>query len=256
MTVALQRPATPDGLFLWVMHRFAEAFEDHAVLKGGMALRLFDCPRSTTDIDYVFVPFRSKKDVRGLIEEILGEIEGAEVELAAHSKMLRAAIRVDAAAIQIEVNVATDCPSMPVPTAGFALAQGQPSRIVRVMELGYALAHKLAAWNERRLLRDLYDCYFLAGRLGETPDLEVLERRLSKVESGLPRLKKRKQMTLVELASELRTAVDSLTESALGDELAPILPVDELVSLAPRMRPAIVRIAELLEGSGSGGTRS
>jgi len=249
MTVPLRRPATPDGLFLWVVHRFAEAFEEHAILKGGIALRLFDCPRSTTDIDYMFVPFRSKKDIREKINEILGEIEGAQIKVATHSKMLRATVRVDSAAIEVEVNVATECPSMPVPTAGFALAQGQPSRIVRVMELGCALAHKLAAWNERRLLRDLYDCYFLAGRLGEKPDLDVLERRLAKVESRLPRLKNRKQMSLAELAAELRAAADSLTESALDDELAPILPADELVSLAPRMRPVIVRIAELLEGA-------
>ena len=249
MTVPLPRPASPDGLFLWVMHRFAEAFEDHAILKGGIALRLFECPRSTTDIDYVFVPFRSKKDVRGRIEEILGEIEGAEVAVAVHSKMLRASIRVDSAAIQIEVNVDTECPAMPVPTGGFAIAQGQPSRIVRVMTLDCALAHKLAAWNERRLLRDLYDCYFLAGRLGEKPDVDVLDQRLARVESRLPRLKKRKQMTRAELASELRSAADSLTESALREELGPILPAEELVALVPRMRSVIVRIAELLEGT-------
>ena len=47
MTARLDRPATRDGLFLWVMHRFAEVFENHAVLKGGMALRLVDCPRRT-----------------------------------------------------------------------------------------------------------------------------------------------------------------------------------------------------------------
>jgi len=249
MTVPLPRPASPDGVFLWVMHRFAEAFEDHAILKGGIALRLFDCPRSTTDIDYVFVPFRSKKDPRSRIEELLGEIEGAEVAVAAHSKMLRASIRVDSVAIQIEVSVDAECPAMPVPTGGFAIAQGQPSRIVRVMALDCALAHKLAAWNERRLLRDLYDCYFLAGRLGEKPDLDVLERRLARVESRLPRLKRRKRMSRAELASELRAAADSLTESALRDELGPILPGEELVALVPRLRSVIVRIAELLEGA-------
>jgi hypothetical protein len=72
MTVPLQRPATVDGLFLWVMHRFAEVFEEHAVLKGGIALRLLDCPRSTTDIDYVFVPFRSKTGITGRSESCRG----------------------------------------------------------------------------------------------------------------------------------------------------------------------------------------
>ncbi len=249
MTVPLQRPATSDGLFLWVMHRFAEAFEDHAILKGGIALRLFGCSRSTTDIDYVFVPFRSKKDARGLIEEILGEIDGAVVEVATHSKMLRARVRVDSAVIQVEVNVDTECPAIPVPTEAMAIAEGQPSRIVRVMALDVALANKLAAWNERRLLRDLYDCYFLAGRLGEKPDLETLDRRPSRVESRLPRLEKQTRTTREELASELRAALESLTDDAIRDELSPILPEDELVALIPRIRPVIVRIAELLEGS-------
>ncbi len=80
MTVPLRRPATADGLFLWVLHRFAEVFEEHAVLKG------------------------------------------------------------------------------------------QPSRVVRVMAPGAALAHKLAAWNERRLVRDLYDAWFLSARIGAKVD--------------------------------------------------------------------------------------
>lgn len=247
MTVALERPATPDGLFLWVMHRFAEVFEEHAILKGGIALRLFDCPRSTTDIDYVLVQFRSKKDVRERIEEILAEIDGARIDVAIHSKMLRAGIFVDDAAIQVEVNVGETCPSMAVPTGGFATAQGQPSRIVRVMALDYALAQKLAAWNERRLSRDLYDCYFLAGRIGATADLDALDLRLASIDSRLPRLQNRRRMTRAELADELRAAVDGLNDDALAEELLPILPADELVALAARLRPVIVRIAELLE---------
>lgn len=247
MTVPLSRPATSDGLFLWVMHRFAEVFEHHAVLKGGIALRLHDCPRSTTVIDYVFVPFRSKNDVRGRIEAILAELEGATIAMDAHSKMLRATIRLDTAAIQIEANVATECPTAAVPTGGFAIAQGQPSRIVRIMALDCAFAHKLAAWNERRLLRDLYDCYFLAGRLRERPDLGVLDRRLAKVESRLPGLKLRKRMTRAEFAAELRAAAEALDEAGLRAELAPILPAEELVGLIPRIRSSVVRIAELLD---------
>ena len=94
MTVPLQRPATADGLFLWVMHRFAEVFEEHAVLKGGIALRLLDCPRSTTDIDYVFVPFRSRAEIVDRVRHVLAELSGATVEVAVHSKMLRARVTV------------------------------------------------------------------------------------------------------------------------------------------------------------------
>ena len=37
MKPILQRPATAQGLFVWVLHRFAEVFEEHAVVKGGIA---------------------------------------------------------------------------------------------------------------------------------------------------------------------------------------------------------------------------
>jgi predicted nucleotidyltransferase component of viral defense system len=247
MSVPLSRPATPEGLFLWVMHRFAEAFEDHAIIKGGMALRLFDCPRSTVDIDYVFVPFRSKTEIRARLERVLREIEGAAVSVTAHSKMLRASLRVDAAAIIIEADVDLECPATPVATAVMATAQRQPSRVVRVMALDCALAHKLAAWNERRLLRDLYDCYFLTARLGEVPDMQVLDRRLARVESRLPQLKKQKHMTRAELATELRAAADALDDAAVDQQLAAVLPAAELVGLKPRIRAAVVKIAEGLE---------
>lgn len=247
MSTPLTRPATPDGLFLWVLHRFSEVFEEHAVLKGGIALRLFECPRATNDIDYVFVPFRSKTAVVGRLQEVLGEIEGAQVEVATHSKMVRADLRVDGASIQIEVNVDLDCPVMAVPTTAFATAQGQPARLVRVMRLDCALAHKLAAWNERRLLRDLYDAYFLTARLGAAPDLRILDKRLLRIESRLPRMAKRKRMTRAELAAELRQGIADASDRALRDELEPVLPATELVGLLPRIRAAVVRLAEQFE---------
>lgn len=247
MTTPLDRPATVDGLFLWVMHRFAEVFSDHAILKGGMAMRLIDSPRSTTDIDYMFVPYASKRDVRQQIESILREVEGAEVEVDLHSKMLRAELRVDAAAIQLEVNVAMECNGIAMSTGGFARNLGQPARIVRIMSPDWAFAHKLAAWNERRLLRDLYDCYFFAARLGTRPAGEVLDSRLAHIASGLPALKRRRTMTRVELAAELRTDGAGLSQERLDAELGGVLPTEELAGLAPRMKAATAKIVEWLE---------
>lgn len=246
MSPPLRRPATSDGLFLWVLHRFAEVFEEHAVLKGGIALRLFDCPRATNDIDYVFVPFRSKKQIAARIREVLGEIEGARVEVATHSRMVRAHLHVDGASIQVEANVALECPTEAVPTAGFAIAQGQPSRVVRVMSLGCALANQLADWNEKRLLRDLYDVYFLSVRLGAQPDPGVLDRRLGRIESRVPALAGRKRMSRREFAGELAAAVAAIDERAVRNGLAPVLPATELAGLLPRLRAAIVGLAERL----------
>ncbi|TFG65851.1 MAG: hypothetical protein E4H28_03325, partial [Gemmatimonadales bacterium] len=68
---------------------------------------------------------------------------------------------------QIEVHVAAECETEELSTMALARANNQQGRIIRVMSLPVALAHKLAAWNERRLMRDLYDAWFH----GYTPNL-------------------------------------------------------------------------------------
>jgi len=251
MTLPIDRPATPDGLFVWVLHRFAEVFEEHAVLKGGIALRLLGCPRMTTDIDYVFVPYASKLDIAPRIEQVLRELDGADVAVAQHSKMLRARLHVDGAAIQIEANAEREYPARALPTGTFARTQGRPSRLVRVETLERALANKLAAWNERRLLRDLYDVYYLAGPLGARPDLDALFGRLASVESRLPRLRKRRSMTLAELLQALRVEVTALGDDRLHDELAPVLPGDELEGLVGRLRAGVIQVIDRLERAGA-----
>ena len=246
----LRRPARPEGLFVWVMHCFASRFDQHAILKGGMALRLLDSPRSTTDIDYVFVPYTSKREIAGEVEAALGELEDAHVEIALHSKMMRATVQVDDARIQIEINVATRCAAVPMATGSFARSQGQPSQIVAVMQFDTALSEKLAAWNERRLLRDVYDCYFLAHRLGARIHFETLDHRLSKVESRLPALRTRKRMTRIDLARELGSFVDGLTAESVESELAPVLPPEEVAGLVPRIRATVSRLVEELAPAG------
>lgn len=243
MTANLDRPATRDGLFLWVMHRFSEVFEEHAVLKGGMALRLMNCPRRTVDIDYVFIPFESKKQIVDRINGVLTEIDGAEIDSRLHSKMLRVGLRVDDVAIKVEVNVDEWCETIPMTTGELAYSVGHPAQVVRVMDPSSALAHKLAAWNERRLVRDLYDCTFLAERVRVKPDLAVLDRRLSRVESRLPSLKRRRRISRTELAAELRGAVRDLVDSDVEAELAGVLPAEELAGLAIRIRGAVEGLA-------------
>jgi hypothetical protein len=233
---------------LWIMHRFAEVFEEHAVLKGGMALRLMDCPRHTVDIDYVFVPFVSKQEVAARVREVLGEIEDAEIDIRLHSKMLRAELRIDGAAVLIEANVAERCPSIPMSTGSFARSYGQPAQVVRIMSPAVALSHKLAAWNERRLLRDLYDCTFLSARAGVVPDDEVLDARLSNIESRLPNMRRRRTMSRSDLATELRDGVNGLSDGDCERELSGLLPVNELAGLALRIRTGVTKLADHVEG--------
>ncbi|QDV04639.1 hypothetical protein Poly30_01300 [Planctomycetes bacterium Poly30] len=244
MTERLERPATDDRLFLWVMHRFAEAFQQHAILKGDMALRLYDCPRSTTDLDYVFVPFDSTKSIAGKIEETLREIEDAVVTTSMNSKVLRADIRLDNAQIQVEASVGQECPSIASGTASLAVPLGLPSHVVRIMAPDTALAHKLAAWNERRLHRDLYDVYFLMIRVGARPELAALEGRLLKIESRLPALGKTRTMDLKTFGLELAHTLTNLKQTDLDEELAPLLPAADLAGLELRIRSALMPLVE------------
>ena len=248
MTTPLRRPATSDALLLWILHRFSEVFAHTAVVKGGMALRMSGCPRSTTDIDYVFVPFESKRDIARDVRSTLAELEedGALIDISLNSRMLRATVELDSARVQVEASVALECPSEPMSTAELAAPLGELPRVVRVMSPGHALAHKLAAWNERRLHRDLFDVYFLKTRLGAEPDRDVLRARLERVESRLPELRKTKAMTLEQFAAALTQAVEQLERASMEAELRPLLPASELVGLLPRLRSALIGLAQQL----------
>ncbi len=108
-----------DDLFVWLMHRFSEEFKERAILKGGMLLRLLGCPRHTLDLDYVFVPFRSKNDISSSILKIVNEIEDAEINSSINSKALRIIIKTNRVTIQVEANVDLECKSTEVTTSSF-----------------------------------------------------------------------------------------------------------------------------------------
>ena len=53
-------------------------------------------------------------------------------------------------------------------------------------------------------------------------------------------------MSLAELLAALQAAVATLDEESLRDELAPILPADELAGLVPRLRGGVVKVVEAM----------
>jgi hypothetical protein len=124
-------------------------------------------------------------------------------------------------------------------TAALANAVGQPSQVVRIMEPSVALAHKLAAWNERRIVRDLYDAYFFVARMNITPDVDVLDRRLSEIRSRLPALRSRKKMTRPQFGEALHKALDDLDDAAVVGELGGLLGKTELTGLDRRIAVAL-----------------
>ena len=78
-----------EALLSWIVDFFAQKFGNSAILKGGMSLRLMHSPRYTNDVDYIFVPFDSKKDVKTLVGEALAQVEGLSFNTTMNSKALR-----------------------------------------------------------------------------------------------------------------------------------------------------------------------
>lgn len=216
---------------LWIIHQFAEEFRDQALLKGGMQLMLLSSDRATNDLDYVFSPFASKKAIEPDIDCILAKIPGVSIQKSFHSNSGRYLVRAGRAEIQIEYNVAESMPSTTLTTQLLAQRVGALPRIIRVMSNDVAFAHKLAAWNERRLMRDLYDCYYWYVNVKTMPHADVLQSRLRSINSRLPALKKTKSMTMDEFLHQLDVAVNQATEMIFLDQLSPLLPRAKLEGL-------------------------
>ena len=203
---------------------------------------MLDSPRMTNDVDYVLVPYSKKREIEPQVRAILEDLEDAAVDISLHSTMLRATIRIDGVGVQIECAVASECRSVPMTTAAVAEINGYPPMVIRVMDPRVALAHKLAAWNERRLIRDLYDAYFFVARVGVAPDPAVLEDRLRDIRSRRPELKRTKTMTIAEFKAVLSEALATLTDDELDGELGGLLPPVARAGLSMRIRVALTGI--------------
>lgn len=236
-----------EGLMVWLMNFVADKFGNSAVLKGGMELRLLDCPRHTNDIDYVFVSFSSKKDVCELFVDALEQVPDLKVEHSLNSKCLRCVCEYNGLRVQIEINVSQSCESQELTTASLARQYDLQGRIVRGMRFDLALAHKIAAWNERGLVRDLYDCYFMANILAIRPHGPTLGQRLAKVGVRVGRKTKKLSMTTLDLARKIERTLDSLTQQAVEEQMRDFLVPEELPGLEKKMRIGLRKLIDALE---------
>jgi predicted nucleotidyltransferase component of viral defense system len=231
-----------------IINQLADKFATNAILKGGMELRLLDCPRFTNDLDYVFVPYSSKKDIKDLVCKALKEIPNLDVSYSVNSKCIRYLVKYEAVQVQIEINVALECKSQELATSSLARFKNQPSRIIRVMELSTALAHKLAAWNERGLIRDLFDAYYLAVILQVSPDKEVLRHRLAHTENRHGSGKKT-SMSLPVFIEKLDAESTRLNQKIIEKELRDYLAINELPGIDKKIIGGIRKIIDLLAGT-------
>ncbi len=164
-----------EGLLLWLMGYFAERFRNHAILKGGMVLRLLNCPRFTNDLDYLFIPYKSKKEIKPMLEKAMEEISHSSFGLTMDSKCLRIAFSYRNMKIQLEATVTDQCESEALSNSNLGQRYQLNPLIINVQRRDVALSHKIAAWNERHLYRDLFDIYFFVSVLGVTPHLPTLK---------------------------------------------------------------------------------
>jgi predicted nucleotidyltransferase component of viral defense system len=231
-----------EKLLAEVIEQMAERFENQAVLRGGMVLRVLGCERLTNDVDYLMIPFRSKKDVVEDVLETLGKLRDVEVTHSLNSKCLRVILKRQGTVAQVEIKVAEKAPLRVLSTRELSNPLGIPPRLIPVLDFPAALADKLAAWNERRLIRDLYDIWFFL-RMGIRPDPERLRMRLLKPEYSrrVPAAKRLPDPSVEALVNMLHAEILSLSDADIAEELRDYLPESEFAGLSDRFRAEIVK---------------
>lgn len=239
-----------EELRLWVINHLATKLAGHAILKGGMVLRLLHCPRYTNDIDYVMVPFTSKKEIVSLIQKAFRDIAELEISHTLHSTnacfFIACRNRYGFFQTQIEANVAQSCEQESISTGDIAIQYHQQPQVISVMRFDVALAHKLAAWNERELVRDLYDIYFIHKNLDVLPNFDVLKERLLNIHyakkvrgKAMP-----KRMTLEQFWEKLWHHTATLTQKEIENELRDYFEPDHLVGLDKKMKVALHQMGD------------
>ncbi len=226
-----------------VLDLFARRFDRQAVLRGGMVLRVLGSQRLTNDLDYVFIPYKSKKDIVKEVVECLKSLPGAEVKHSLNSKCLRVVLIANGATIQIKAKVAMDVRTSTISTALFSSQFNLPKRIIHVVDYSVALANKMAAWNERRLVRDIYDIWFFL-QMSIKPDSATLKERLKKP-SYSPLVRKADYFqgtTINEFYDFLRAEVSILPDKDIIKAMSDYLPTNETTGLSMLFRSALARL--------------
>jgi predicted nucleotidyltransferase component of viral defense system len=241
-----------EALRIWIINHLCDRQGEHAVLKGGMVLRLLGCPRYTNDLDYTFIPFNSKKEIVAPILEALKELQGVTIEHRIHSTNAQFDVvlknNFGTFKTQVEANVAESCEAQQLSTFELSVQYEQTPRVILVMRFDVMLANKLAAWNERRLMRDLYDAYFMSKNMSPTPDMTVLKSRLQNI-----RYAKRvggktmpKKISVSEFCDSLESTLKVLTADDLENELRDYLDPQQFLGLDTKIRIALGNMIDQL----------
>jgi predicted nucleotidyltransferase component of viral defense system len=227
-----------------VLNAISDHFADRAILRGGMVLKVMGSARYTNDLDYTFVPYKSKKDIQSeLTKCLISAFEGCTIRHTLNSQSLRMLITVADVTVQLEAKVALTVKSLAISTQLYSPQFDLPKRLIHVADHAVSMANKLAAWNERRLVRDLYDVWFFL-QMNILPDKEVLEQRLKK-----PRYSKLIHKDLYFLGRGLdefyqfvRDHLSQLSDKEIANQLSDYLLPGQLVGIVPLMRGTFVKL--------------
>jgi predicted nucleotidyltransferase component of viral defense system len=234
-----------EKLLLRILHLVSAKYKNLVVLKGGMALRLYNSPRHTQDIDFVMVTKTSRKIIAAEIETLLkkeGGIEIAETRL--NSRGIFMDVRSEGVLVQIEISVQKElhCPPDAMTTAAIAAPLKMPAQIITVMSRSESFSHKISACLERKTMRDLYDLSLYEPNTGF--DEGTLKARLS--ELAIDR-QKPKSISFAEAASRLRKRVASLKQEDMTKELKGLVPEHYLTHSAELIKNSVERLCQSLE---------
>jgi hypothetical protein len=227
-----------------ILDLFSQKFADRAILRGGMVLCLLGSLRLTNDLDYVFVPYKSRKDIVKDIIACLKTLSHVSVEHSMNSKCLRILITRDATTVQVEAKVAMQAKTSTTSTRLFSPKFQLPPRLILVDDFSIALANKMAAWNERRLIRDVYDIWFYR-QMNIAPDSKILLGRLAKpsysnLVASQDYFTGRTERDFFEF---LREKVNQLSDKDIAKELSDYLPPHEMPGLAMQIRASLAKLS-------------
>ena len=121
-------------LMVFVMHLIRKRFKSQAILRGGMVLYLLNSKRYTNELDYAFVPFKSKKEILKPLFEMLDDVEELKYEYDLNSQCLRVFVSYQGYSCQLEIKNYTDLESTSVSTKAIPNL-GMPSFVVRIANL-------------------------------------------------------------------------------------------------------------------------
>lgn len=220
---------------LEVIHHISSAFGPEAVLKGGMSLRMYGITRSTIDVDYCFQPHKRKRGFMDDLVRIAEELFDVPPVVTADSKKVQILGKRNGVDVIIEASAHSGFEPETIATTAVAREVNLPPQLISVMPKSIAFAHKLGAWLDRRLARDLYDIHVYYSYLKAIPDPEILERRIvkpayAKGVKGRPVLTSKEdflqflsdqadQMHDQELEDDLRGIVDERERVGIGMQI-------------------------------------